>query len=187
VVKLNIDYHACVDDHFYSASYTLIGETLWCRAAARTIELFHKGKRVASHPRSFVKYHYSTLPEHRPASHRAHLEWTPSRLISWGRSIGAHTAALIEHVIKSKPHPEQGYRSALGILRLAKKFGAPRLERACEKAFTIRSPSYKTVKTMLEQRMEAAPLRGEANGANRADETADLLGAINVRGRDYYH
>jgi transposase len=107
-VKLNIDYHAVFDDHFYSGPYTLIGEPLWCRASARTIELFHKGRRVASHPCSFAKYHYSTLAEHRPASHRAHLEWTPSRLIDWGKSIGTHTGALIEHVIASKPHPEQG-------------------------------------------------------------------------------
>jgi transposase len=183
-VRLNIDYHASFDDHFYSAPYTLIGQTLWCRASSRTIELFHKGKRVASHLRSFVKYHYTTLPEHRPASHRAHLEWTPSRLISWGRSIGVHTAALVEYVIRSKPHPEQGYRSTLGILRLANKYGEQRLERACEKAFKIGSPSYKTVKTMLQQRMEAAPLRGEANVSG---EPADLLGAANVRGRNYYH
>ena len=148
------------------------------------MELLHKGKRVASHPRSFVKYAYSTMPEHRPASHRAHLEWTPSRLIRWGRSIGPHTAALVEHVIRSKPHPEQGYRSALGILRLAKKYGDARLERACDKAFQIHSASYKTVKTMLAQRMEAAPLRG-----GDADAAADSehLGAGNVRGPGYYH
>ena len=109
---------------------------------------------MASHPRSYVKYDYSTLPEHRPASHRAHLEWTPSRLIDWGKSIGAHTGVLIEHVIRSKPHPEQGYRSALGILRLANKHGAHRLELACAKAFAIGSPSYKTVKTMLDRLAE---------------------------------
>lgn len=183
-VTLNIDYHASFDDHFYSAPYTLIGEKLWCRAGPRTIELFHKGTRVASHLRSFVKYHYTTVAEHRPASHRAHLEWTPSRLIDWGRCIGEHTAALIEHVIRSKPHPEQGYRSALGILRLAKKYSEQRLERACDKAFQIRSPSYKTVKTMLEQRMEAVALRGSANATG---QPADGLGALNVRGRNYYH
>ena len=182
-VKLNIDYHASFEEHFYSAPYTLIGETLWCRAAHRTLELFHKGERVASHPRSFVKYAYSTEPAHRPASHRAHLEWTPSRLIHWGKTIGASTATLVEHVILSKPHPEQGYRSALGILRLAKKFGEARLERACEKAFAIRSPSYKTVKTMLEQCMETAPLR---NGGDATEITAPL-GTANVRGRGYYH
>jgi transposase len=183
-VRLNIDYHASFEDHFYSAPYTLIGQPLWCRAGPRTIELFHKGKRVASHLRSFVKYHYTTVSEHRPASHRAHLEWTPSRLINWGHSIGEHTAVLIEHVIRSKPHPEQGYRSALGILRLADKYSKQRLERACGKAFKIGSPNYKTVKTMLQQRMENAPLRGTTNAT---DEPADVLGAANVRGRSYYH
>lgn len=186
-VKLNIDYHAEFDDHYYSASYTLIGESLWCRATSNTVELFHKGKRVASHPRSYAKYHRSTVAEHRPASHRAHLDWTPSRLIDWGKSIGVHTGALIEHVIGSKPHPEQGYRSALGILRLSNKHGAQRLELACAKAFAIRSPSYKTVKTMLDQRMEAAPLRGEAKHAEHADDPLASLGAANVRGSGYYH
>jgi transposase len=186
-VKVNIDYHIEFDDHYYSVLYTLIGETLWCRATSSTIELFLKGKRVASHPRSYAKYQHSTLTEHRPASHRAHLEWTPSRLIEWGTSIGAHTGALIEHVIRSKPHPEQGYRSALGVLRLSNKHGKDRLELACAKAFAIRSPSYKTVKTMLEQRMEGAPLRSDARSQEHKVELCDSLGADNVRGGGYYH
>lgn len=183
-VRVNIDYHVSVDEHFYSAPYTLIHETLWYRASHRTVELFHQGKRIASHVRSFVKYGYSTEPSHRPASHRAHLEWTPSRLINWGQSIGVNTAAVIEYVIRSKPHPEQGYRSALGILRLAKKFSPNRLEQACEKALAIQSPSYKTVKTLLERRMEAAPSRG---GEARSKDATAQLGAANVRGRGYYH
>jgi len=186
-LKANIDYHVEFDDHYYSVAYTLIGESLWCRATSNTVELFHKGKRVASHPRSYAKYKYSTVPEHRPASHRAHLEWTPSRLIEWGRSIGVHTGALIEHVIRSKPHPEQGYRSALGILRLSNKHGKQRLDLACAKAFAIRSPSYKTVKTMLDRRMEATPLRGEARQTNNAEDMISSLGATNVRGGGYYH
>ena len=178
-VRLNIDYHVQFEDHYYSAPHALVKETLWLRATYGTVELYHKGRRVASHPRSFVKYAYSTTPEHRPASHRAMLEWTPSRLIEWGRSIGPATGALIEYVITHKPHPEQGYRSALGILRLLKTFGGERLERAAAKAFAINSPSYKTVKTMLKQRMEEAPVRtGVAHPA---------LGRANVRGRDYYH
>jgi transposase len=183
-VKVNIDYHVSFDDHFYSVPYTLVGETLWCRAAQRTVELLHKGKRVASHARSFVKYAYTTEPSHRPASHRAHLEWSPSRLIDWGRTIGPSTAALVEYVIRSKPHPEQGYRSALGILRLADKHGKDRLERASDKAFQISSPSYRTVKTMLAQRMESVALRGEQGAAA---ESSEHLGAANVRGRGYYH
>jgi hypothetical protein len=186
-VKVNIDYHVEFDDHYYSTPYTLIGEHLWCRATSTTLELFLKDKRVASHPRSYAKYQYSTVPEHRPASHRAHLEWTPSRLIEWGGSIGPHAGALIDHVIHSKPHPEQGYRSALGILRLSNKHGKDRLELACAKALAIRSPSYKTIKTMLEQRMEAAPLRGEAGRTSNAEDTISSLGTANVRGSDYYH
>lgn len=183
-VRANIDYHVTFDDHFYSVPYTLTGETLWARATHHTIELIFKGKRVAAHPRSCVKYAYSTIPEHRPASHQAHLAWTPSRLIEWGKTIGPHTAALIDHVIAHKPHPEQGYRSALGILRLSKTFGAERLERAAEKALAISSPSYKTVKTMLERNMEAAPIRERRPGAQKH---LTGLGQPNVRGRDYYH
>lgn len=183
-VKVNIDYHVSFDDHYYSVPYVLTGETLWCRASHRTVELLHKGKRVASHARSLVKYAYTTTLEHRPASHRAHLEWSPSRLIDWGRTIGPSTAALVEYVIRSKPHPEQGYRSALGILRLADKHGKDRLERASDKAFQIGSPSYRTVKTMLAQRMESVPLRGEPSAAA---ESSEHLGAANVRGRGYYH
>jgi transposase len=182
-VGVNIDYHISFDDHYYSVAYTLVGEKLWCRATHHTVELFHKGKRITSHVRSFVKYAYSTHPEHRPASHRAHLEWTPSRLINWGKTIGPHTAAVVEHVIRSKPHPEQGYRSALGLLRLSNRFGVTRLEKACERAIAIRSAAYRTVKTMLKQRMEEAPLPDQSP---LQDPTAGL-GAVNVRGRRYYN
>lgn len=182
-VGVNIDYHISFDDHYYSVAYTLVGEKLWCRATHHTVELFHKGKRITSHVRSFVKYEYSTHPEHRPASHRAHLEWTPSRLINWGKTIGPHTAAVVEHVIRSKPHPEQGYRSALGLLRLSNRFGVMRLEKACERAIAIRSAAYRTVKTMLKQRMEEAPLPDQSP---LQDSTAGL-GAVNVRGRRYYN
>jgi len=182
-VSVNIDYHISFDDHYYSVPYTLVGEKLWCRATHHTVELSHRGKRIASHVRSFVKYAYSTLPEHRPASHRAYLEWTPSRLINWGKTVGPHTAAVVEHVIRSKPHPEQGYRSALGLLRLSDRYSAERLERACERAITLRSASYRTVKTMLKQRMETAPLFDQIQSP---DPTAEL-GAVNVRGRRYYN
>jgi transposase len=182
-VGVNIDYHVNFDDHYYSVPYTLVGEKLWCRATHHTVELFHKGKRIASHVRSFVKYDYSTLPEHRPASHRAHLEWTPSRLINWGNTVGPHTAAVVEHVIRSKPHPEQGYRSALGLLRLSDRVGAARLERACERAIAMRSANYRTVKTMLKKRMEEAPLFDQVQTQDPAAE----LGAANVRGRRYYN
>jgi len=181
-VKANIDYHIEFDEHYYSVPYTMVGEQFWCRATHQTVELYHKGKRITSHVRSFVKYGYSTHPEHRPASHRAHLEWTPSRLINWGKKIGPHTAAVVEHVLNSKPHPEQGYRSTLGLLRLSNRFGTGRLEKACERSIAIGSANYRTVKMILKRRMEAAPLPDQAQDS---DATSGL-GAANVRGRRYY-
>lgn len=186
-VRLNIDYHFEYEDHFYSAPYTLMGETLWCRAANATIEVFSKGKRIASHVRSCVKGKYTTTPEHRPASHRAHAEWTPSRIIAWGGSIGPHTAKLIEQVIKSKPHPEQGYRSALGIIRLEKRFGRSRVEKASEKAILLGSPSYRTILTMLEKKMESVPLATRVKSGSESEQQLDLLSQDNVRGKSYYH
>lgn len=181
-VRVNIDYHVAFDDHYYSAPYALVRETLFVRATRTTVELIFKGKRVGAHPRGLEKYRYTTDPAHRPASHRAHLEWTPSRLIEWGRRIGTHTAVLIEHVLAHKPHPEQGYRSALGILRLGKKHGSARLEQAATKALAINSPAYTTVKTMLARGMEGQPI--ETANATR-DETP--LRGGNVRGGHYYH
>jgi transposase len=182
-VRANIDYHIEFDEGYYSVPYMLVGQTLWCRATHRTIELFHQGKRITSHVRRFVPHGYNTHAEHRPASHRAHLEWTPSRLIEWGKTLGAHTAAVVEHVIRSKPHPEQGYRSALGLLRLSHKFGTARLEAACERAIAIRSATYQTVKTLLKQRMEAAP----SLEPDLFEDATAQLGAKNVRGRRYYN
>jgi transposase len=141
---------------------------------------------VASHVRSFVKGDYSTEPEHRPASHRAHAEWTPSRIINWAAQLGPNTGALVERVIAAKPHPEQGYRSSLGIIRLADKFGKDRLERAAAKALAISSPSYKTVQTMLMRKMEDVPAHTPRATESDAKQL-DLLAAENVRGGGYYH
>ncbi len=190
--RLNIDYHINYDDHFYSAPHTLIQEELWCRAGYQIVEILYKGTRIASHVRSFNKFAYSTMPEHRPASHREHAKWTPARIIEWGSSTGPHTEALIKAVIESKPHPEQGYRSSLGIIRLVDKFGKDRLEKAAQKALLIGSPSYKTVKTMLQRNMESAPLeRAQAKAPPKANsengEQLEFLARENVRGQDYYH
>jgi transposase len=183
--RLNIYYHVQYDDHFYSAHYTLTGEILWCRGSGSTVEIFFKGKRVASHVRSFIKYEYTTDPAHRPANHGAQAEWNPERIVAWGKTIGPQTALLIGRVIADKPHPEQGYRSALGIIRLADKFTKERLEKASEKALLIGSASYKTVQTMLMRRMEAVPISGAP--ATRDEQQLELLAKENIRGPGYYH
>ena len=183
--RLPIYYHVRYDDHFYSAHFTLTGQVLWCRGSGSTVEIFHKGKRVASHLRSFVKYEYTTDPAHRPDNHKVQAEWTPERIISWGKTIGPQTALLIGRVIADKPHPEQGYRSALGIIRLADKFTRERLEKASEKALLIGSPSYQTVHSMLTRRMESVPPSGAPAVHN--EQQLELLAKENIRGPSYYH
>src|SRR5947207_2175485 len=97
--------------HYYSVPWQLRGERLDLRATATTVELFQHGRRVASHVRSHVKHQPSTDPAHMPAAHRAHLEWSPSRLIAWGATVGPATAGIMEAIMQQRPHPEQGYRN----------------------------------------------------------------------------
>src|SRR5213596_1540911 len=117
VVVLEFDYHVEFEDHYYSVPWQLRGERLDLRATATTVELFQHGRRVASHVRSHVKHQPTTDPAHMPAAHRAHLEWSPSRLLAWGATVGPATAALMEAIMQQRPHPEQGYRACLGLLR----------------------------------------------------------------------
>lgn len=153
-VRANIDYHIEVDRHYYSVPYPLVGEKLEARSTAHTVEIFHHGKRVASHVRNFTLYHHSTVREHMPKSHQAHLEWTPSRLIHWGESVGEATAQVIRTILDSKPHPEMGYRACLGILRLAKAYSNPRLEAACRRALQVQACSYPSLKSMLKRGLD---------------------------------
>ena len=119
---VNIDYHIQFDGSFYSVPYQLARQTVEVRATPTTIEIFHKGQRVASHVRARKPYTAVTNSEHRPASHRAHLDWPPSRMIAWARTVGPHTAEVVEKILEAFPHPEMGYRSCLGIIRLGQRY-----------------------------------------------------------------
>jgi transposase len=188
-VRLGIDYHIRYDDHFYSAPSTLANQELLCRATAKTIEIFFKGKRRVSHIRSFVRWGKSTNKEHMPSHHRAYAEWTPERIISWASSIGKSTAELVEKMIQSKAHPEQAYQAALGVISLSKKFGSERVEKASLKALKIQSPYYKTLKTMLKNRMEEVGSEpyGTTPKPSPEEEQLWLLTKENVRGPSFYH
>src|SRR2546430_5649229 len=144
------DYHVDVDGHCYSVPHALVGHSVWARAPAATVEIFFRSARVATHIRSYQRGAHSTVPEHMPKSHRAHAEWSPKRLIQWGESIGAHTGAIVEHLLRTKPHPEQGYRACLGLLALARQYGEARLEAASALAVRLGSPTRKSVKSILE-------------------------------------
>lgn len=182
--KLNIDYHVVVAEHYYSAPYTLIGERLDVRWTGTTVEVFHKGRRVASHSRSFEKWGYSTRDEHRPEKHRAHLEWTPERITGWARKTGPQAADLVARILASKRHPEQGYRACLGVIRLGKKYGEERLEAACARAVALASPSYRTVRSILESGADRLPLPG---AARQRPAQLTLPRHDNIRGPEHYH
>jgi transposase len=157
LVRANIDYHVEVERHYYSVPYQLVGEQLEARYTANTVEMFHRGTRVASHARSYVAHKATTLTEHRPKSHQAHLEWTPSRLINWAAGVGPATAAVVRGILEQKPHPEMGYRACLGILGLAKTYTAARLEAACQRALLLRIYSYQSLKSILKRSLDQQP------------------------------
>ena len=177
--RVNIDYHVEVDRHYYSVPYQLVGEQVETRSTLHTVEIFHRGKRVASHVRSFVAYHHTTDRQHMPKSHQAHLEWTPSRLIHWGQSVGPATAQVIRTVLESKPHPEMGYRSCLGILRLAKTYSDARLEAASQRALAAQACSYQSLRSILrrglDRQLSPSPEQERSSPQHR-----------NLRGSRYY-
>jgi transposase len=173
------DYHIDVDRHYYSVPHALVGHSVWARFTASTVEVFFRSERVASHVRSYQRGAHTTLPEHMPKSHRAHAEWSPKRLIQWGESIGANTGVIVEHLLRSKPHPEQGYRACLGLLALAREYGEPRLEAASALARRLGSPTRKSVKSILESGRDLRPTTSEL--------ALELPAHGNVRGPGYYH
>jgi transposase len=157
--SVNIDYHVEYDRHFYSVPYQYRGEVVEVRATNTTIEILRGGKRIATHPRSYVENKASTLTEHRPKTHQQYGDWPPERVINWARSIGPATAALMQAIMGRQKYPELGYRSCMGILRLAKKYPEARVEAACKLALSIRGLSYKSVKSILDSNLDqrAAP------------------------------
>ena len=158
--KVGPGYHVEVraDRHFYSVPYTLSGQQVDLRVGAATLEVFSKGQRIASHPRSFVRYGYSSTTSHMPKSHQRHLEWSPERITSWANKSGPCTASLAQAIMAERPHPEQGYRACLGIIRLSSTYGATRLEAACERALAIHSHTYSTVASILKKGLDQKPL-----------------------------
>ncbi len=179
--KVHIDYHVEVDGHYYSVPYQLTGERVDVRVTATVVEIFHRGRRVASHLRSYVRGKHTTDPAHRPESHRRHLEWPPERIVSWAEKTGPETAALVKGVMESRPHPEQGYRTCLGIIRLGKRYGERRLEAACRRALTVRALSYRSVESILKNGLDQKPL------PEQRARPADRRHHENVRGPEYYH
>ena len=185
--KVNIDYHVEVDHHYYSVHHSLVHEEVEARLSGATVEVFRRGERVASHRRSFERGRHTTLAEHMPKAHQKHLEWSPSRIREWAATVGEKTAALAEAILESRPHPEQGYRSCLGILRLGKRYGNDRLEAACDRALIAGARSYRHVDSILKRGLDRLPPPESPNGDAATAEKEAPVNHENVRGRDYYH
>lgn len=175
-----IDYHIEVNDHYYSVPYQLRNEYLDVRLTESIVEAFFRSKRVASHIRSYAKGRYTTVADHMPKAHRDYAEWTPERVIRWASETGTSTAELVTAILAKNLHPQQGFRSALGIITLAKKFGKERVEAACKRALAIGGRSFKSVKSILETGMDKKPLP-EQKPASQA------ITHSNIRGTAYYH
>ena len=179
--RVNIDYHVTFDANLYSVPYNLVHEMVEIRSTPTTVEILHKGARVASHLRSRGRGQAVTNEEHRPKSHRAHLEWTPSRMVHWAQTIGPHTARLFERIMNDKPHPEMGYRGCLGIIRLAEKYSAQRVEAASERALLTGACRYKSVESILRNSLDQAPLPPSLPQPSSTPPPHD-----NIRGSEYF-
>jgi transposase len=174
-----IDYHVEVAGHYYSVPYRYARQKVEVRFTESTVEVFKRGERIASHPRCTSRGRHSTEDAHLAPAHQKVAGWNAQRFLDWAAKIGPHTRAAIEHTLNARAHPQQGYRAALGILRLAKAYGDARLEAACDRAFRIHAVTWRSLDSILK------------NGLDRATKTtpqASLpLDHPNVRGAEYYH
>ena len=180
---VNIDYHVDGGGHYYSVPHRLVKQKIDLRMTATTVECFYHGKRVAAHLRSFLRGRHTTVAEHMPEAHRKHLEWTPGRLLTWALTIGPATRDVVQWQFDHRPHPEQGYRACLGLLSLAKHCGAERLEAACRRALTIGSPTRKSIKSILDAKLDQHPELFPTTVGLAASPTPTHA---NLRGPDYF-
>ena len=178
-VRVAPDYHVELVGHYYSVPYQMVREQLDLRFTDRTVEIFRRGKRVAGHRRSARRGKHTTLPEHMPKAHQEYLDWTPSRLVRWAHKSGPSTARLVEQILQTKPHPQQGFRACLGLIRLSKSYGDARLEAACHRSLALQSYSYQSVKSILKNGLDHQALLEEA-------VQNPVIEHGNVRGADYY-
>ncbi len=177
---VNIDYHVEFEGHYYSVPHRLVRAKVDLRVTGDLLECFASNQRVACHPVSTVRGGFTTTPEHMPASHRAHLQWTPAKLIAWGQRIGVSTAAVVTWQMEHRPHPEQGYRACLGLLSLVRRYSAERLEAACTRAMAIRAPHLKSITNILKTGLDRQPALLPVSDSPAIEHE-------NVRGPDYYH
>jgi len=181
--KVGLDYHVDFDGHFYSVPYRHARADVEIRATLRGIEVFLKGDRIAAHMRGSGGGKHTTLPEHMPSSHRRHADWTLERILREAEAVGPSTGLLCRMILEHRPHPEQGFRACLGIVRLAKPFGVARLEAACLRALEVGARTYGSVKSILDNRLDGQPVQRP----HGPEDGVLTLTHPNIRGSRYYH
>ena len=177
--RVGLDYHIALDRHHYSVPYRFARREVEARFTVRTVEIFLGGERIAVHMRGSSNGRHTTIPEHMPSSHRRYGEWTPAKIREEAARIGPMLSMLVEKIIEGRPHPEQGYRSCLGIIGLEKRFGTERLEAAALRALEIEARNYPSVKSILEKGLDKVPV---PKSPDRAP-----IDHANIRGSRYYH
>jgi transposase len=179
-VRVHIDYHVEINGHYYSVPNQLVKKQLDARISEHTIECFYHNKRVASHVRSHRKGGHTTLREHMPKSHQQYGDWSPGRFIRWAEKMGPATVQTITAVLSARQHPQQGYRTCLGILRLSQPYGDDRLEAACGRALLLGTCRYKSIESILKHGLDSKPIP-EQQDLNLPEDHG------NIRGPSYYH
>ena len=177
LARVSTDYHVEFKSFFYSVPHGLIRQQVDIRATARMIEIFHRGKRIAAHQRRYGGPRFGTDPDHMPSSHRRYAEWTPDRFRRWGASIGPETEGLVTAILASRPHPEQGFRTCLGVLRLYRDLPRERAEAVSARAVEIGGLTCKTITALI-----------ATHKSNRhSTEPAAVMEHANLRGPGYFH
>jgi transposase len=177
--RVGLDYHVEIQRHYYSVPFPLLRQEVEARITAHTVEIFHRGKRIASHPKSVARHRATTVAEHMPSSHRRYRDWTHERIQREAAAIGINSATFVEVLLHSRPHPEQGFRSCVGVLSLVKRYGPDRVEAACERALLIQARSYSSVVSILKNNLDGRP-------PTSAPDQPPLVHP-NIRGPGYYH
>jgi len=180
ICRVSIDYHVEVEAHYYSVPHRFVRAEVEVRFTARTVEIFHKGERIAAHQRMSGNHKHTTVPEHMASSHRRYAGWTIERIRKDAATIGPATAALCNLILDERPHPEQGFRACLGIIRLARSYGYERLDAAAMRAIDIGARTYGSVKSILANNLDRRP------SSRRPADDAPMLHP-NIRGPRYYN
>lgn len=180
LARVGLDYHVEIDGFYYSVPHSLLRAEVDVRIAARTIEIFHRGRRVAAHQRRHGGPRHGTDPDHMPSSHRRYAEWSPERFHRWARGIGPNTEGLVIAILANRPHPEQGFRTCLGVLRLYRGITPSRAEAISARAVEIGALNYRSIASIMTNNLDKA-------AARQSLPEPTLFDHPNVRGPRYFH